>query len=195
MPVIQLSFRSIAKHMPSLISIHCNIGSLHNNNIFIPEIVLDEDIFHYIRFLHLPLTCHYNGCVCGNLVSRLLDRTPKLECLNTTNDGFLFEQLQFPSIKQFIYRKYKPISINMIIKCLPNLTTLSVEHFGISVNKISTFISSFFLALPSFKSISSHHGTRCIKGKTSYEKYMQEALALIQNMNHSLRHIIVDFKC
>ncbi|UJR24421.1 hypothetical protein I4U23_005797 [Adineta vaga] len=120
---------------------------------------------------------------------------PNLKYLNTSNDTFLLEKRQYLSIKQLIYRKYKLKSIDMIIKCLPQLTTLTVDHFGTFPYEISTFISSIFIRLSSFKSISSYYGSKCIYDQKQYEKSIQKALILVQTMNHSLRHVTLDFEC
>ncbi|UJR11774.1 hypothetical protein I4U23_015954 [Adineta vaga] len=177
-----LPFRSIAQHMLYLISINWNFNCFHEINIILPDTILDEDIFHHLRFLHFQSTYYCPRCTYLNLLSRLLNRMPKLEYLITSDDNFLSEQRQYPSIKQFISRKFNLKSIDTKIKCFPKLTTLSHDHLGIYSHKISTFVSSFFFSLSSFKSISSHYGSR---SSYTYAKY-----AL-----YSLRHIILDLEC
>ncbi|UJR11768.1 hypothetical protein I4U23_015950 [Adineta vaga] len=184
-----ISFESLTKRMPNLVSINCNLHIHHEYNISTQEIIVDEDIFCHVRFLSFEMRGNHKSCTCQKLLRHLLDRMPYLECLKTSEVDFLSENHSFPSIKRFIRPGCDLQLIDPLARGLPHLTILSLSGLPVYPKQISNVVGPLFIRLPLLKSISFSYGSFCGNDHTPYRKYIEEALILIQNMSDSLCHV------
>ncbi|CAF1459527.1 unnamed protein product [Adineta steineri] len=190
----KISFESLAKRMSNLISINCNINIEHDYNTTEQIIIVDKDIFYHVRSLHFTMRCNSKTCRCREVLCHLLNQMPYLEYLNTSEVEFLSGNYSLPPIKELIQGDCDVQLVNLLIKRLPYLTTLSIGYLRTNPDHMSEIVGPFFINLPLFKSISFPYGGGwCGNDTTPYGKYIQEALKLIQNMNNSLSNVQLDW--
>ncbi|CAF3877829.1 unnamed protein product [Adineta steineri] len=190
----KISFESLAKRMSNLISINCNIYIQHGYNTTQQLIIVDKDIFYNVRSLYFTMRCNYKTCCCRKILCHLLNQMPYLEYLNTSEVEFLSGNHSLPPIKRLIREDCDVQLVNLLIKRLPYLTTLSIGRLGTNPNQMSEIVGPLFVNLPLFKSITFPYGGGwCGNDRTPYGKYIQEALKLTQNMNNSLSNVQLDW--
>ncbi|CAF1386871.1 unnamed protein product [Adineta steineri] len=190
----KISFESLAKRMSNLISINCNINIEHDYNTTEQIIIVDKDIFYHVRSLHFTMRCNSKTCRCREVLCHLLNQIPYLEYLNTSEVEFLSGNYSLPPIKELIQGDCDVQLVNLLIKRLPYLTTLSIGYLRTNPDHMSEIVGPFFINLPLFKSVSFPYGGGwCGNDTTPYGKYIQEALKLIQNMNNSLSNVQLDW--
>ncbi|CAF1171822.1 unnamed protein product [Adineta steineri] len=161
----------------------------------VPEIVVDEEIFYHVRSLRFEMGCSHTTCSCRKVLCRLLNQMPYLECLDTPEVEFLSGCPSLPPIKRLIRKDCHAKLVNLLVKRLPYLTTLLLNHLSTYPNEMSEVVGPLFINLPLFESISFPSGGGwCGNDRTPYRKYIQEALQLIQNMNNSLSNIQLNWK-
>jgi hypothetical protein len=188
-----ISFESLVKRMPHLVSIDCHFTFVHDDHTTVPEVTLDRDIFNSVRIL--CFTSHYCSpdFVCRDLLTRLLERMPHLECLNTSDDAFIHAQRPLLSIKRLVWPQRNFKLFHTLAQCLPHLMTLSLGHLKSNPGDLSRTISSLFIHLPSLYLVSFRFGSWCGNDETPYGQLVEEAFALTQNMDNRLHRLRLDF--
>ncbi|CAF1482043.1 unnamed protein product [Adineta steineri] len=187
-----ISFELLTRRMPNLISIDCNFSFAHGHNKKVSQLIFDQDIFKYVRFFRFISYCSSKHCDCCTLISQLIDRMPRLQCLITSVDPFEYAQHPLPSIKRLDYRQWDFKSIYRLPEYIPHLLTLFFYYTISSVRELSDIISSLYMRIPSLKLISIKvRQTNCSNG-VSIEKIAQQALVRMQNKNNRLHHLTLN---
>jgi hypothetical protein len=190
-----ISFESLSKRMPNLVSIDCNFTFSLDYHTNIPQIIVDNEIFHHVRFLRFISHCWSVNCICRGFLSRLLDRMPHLQYLTTSEVDFISARHPLPPIKRLDMRQCHFQFIESLEQHLPYLSTLLLGYVTAYQGQLSQFLSSLFTGILPLKMVSFRLGSECGNDRTLDEQLAREALIRVQNINDRLRHLRLDFGC
>ena len=188
-----ISFESLAKRMPRLISIDCHFTFLHDYNTIVPQVDVDRSIFNHVRQLRFRSRCPYRICVCCSFLPRLLEQMPRLESFNTSNNDFIHDPQPLPSIKRLEWSTCDPESFDILAQRLPNLSILSLGGLPMTSKNLCDLLYSIFTRLPSVTSVSFTCRRFCSQDQRPFKEMSESGLAFAKTLSNRLRHLKLDY--
>ncbi|CAF0947400.1 unnamed protein product [Adineta steineri] len=205
-----ISFESIARCMPNLISIDCNFSFDYSRDIKISPLISDQDILNYVRFFRFiaECRCRPEPCICFTQLSQLLDRMPRLQYLIISEHALRNGWYSLASLERLDFRQHDFKSSHRLPEHAPHLSTLFFDYELSSVNTLSSvdnlsdIVSSLYMGIPSLKFISLKT-YRIPLPRLPYKKtrlplpcqtIAKQALVHMQSKHNRLRHLTLNYE-
>ena len=189
-----ISFESLAKRMPYLVSITCNFCFIQRDNITVSARISDRDMFNHVRFLHLISHCWHKDCLCDTLLPQLLDRMPYLQSLTTSVIDFVYGKYPLPPIKRLDLRQCHFASFGTLAERLPYLSAILLDDVPTCPRQLSRLVTAVFRGIPSIKLVSFSGVSITRNDQTQYEQIAKKALTQVQKVDKRLRHLKLDYE-
>jgi hypothetical protein len=188
-----LSFQSLEKRMPSLVSVDCSLchshyyGSNSSKNSY-------NDVLYNIRTLHFKATCFSCSCVYCNEFVPTVGRMPNLKVLTASCQTFNEINHPLTFLKNLHLHNCQYINFDKFATIVPNLSILLLTDLPSDSRQLSLWIRSFFVRFSQLMVLSIQVPHDRGNNERPDKNVAEQILTKVQNMDSKFQHLKLTFE-
>lgn len=186
-----ISFESLEKQMPRLITVDCGPGpshKYHRDQSIIPKY---DDILYKVRNLYFKSSCINSYCTYCNQFNSTIDRMPNLNVLTTSYRMLVEMNHPLMSLKTLYLHNCLCLDIDKLTILIPNVSILVLTRIQSSTGELVSWIHFLFTRLAHLIALSLQISSGRTDQKWVSKELGKKILIMIQNMDTNFRHLKV----
>ena len=186
-----ISFQSLKKQMPNLVSIDCGPTCYHRcaHN----TLKNYDNILYNVQTLYYKVICDSSDCIYSNQFCPTVSRMPNLKVLTASIQTF--NQLNHPLmfLKKLHLHNCQYIDFDKLTTLIPNLCKLLLTGCPMDSYELSLWVHSLFVRFSQLIVLSLLLVYDRSKNRRSAKEVAEEILTTVQNMDSKFQHLKLTF--
>lgn len=186
-----ISFQSLKKQMPNLVSIDCGPTCYHRcaHN----TLKNYDNILYNVQTLYYKVICDSSDCIYSNQFCPTVSRMPNLKVLTASIQTF--NQLNHPLmfLKKLHLHNCQYIDFDKLTTLVPNLCKLLLTGCPMDSYELSLWVHSLFVRFSQLIVLSLLLVYDRSKNRRSAKEVAEEILTTVQNMDSKFQHLKLTF--